>query len=340
MSRVIRLLAIVVMLVGLSAGSVVGQDKPKDLQWTHAFDLACRKFGEAEFSASTQKFGIEALRDLNNGLGLYVTERGGVALAPGFDALKLPVTAKAPIWITGLDLPARKAGEKEFTKTTKIYCLEIFRDPNTDDTLYITADALVAAVPSKGKILANNMAPKWVHSVDLNVRKGGVKDWAGANKIGIEIYRDGNTGNLIYVSHTGSIAVVPETGETKANGKAPSWLHGLDLSIRRPTEATFTKDTRKIGVEVFRDETNGNLIFVSETGALAALTGGEKLAAPTANVKEPSWTHGWNVKARRFGEKEFSERTQTFGGEVFRDENLGAVITISDAGAISVARAK
>ena len=40
--------------------SAHGQDKPKDVQWTHAFDLACRKFGEAEFSPSTQRFGVEA----------------------------------------------------------------------------------------------------------------------------------------------------------------------------------------------------------------------------------------------------------------------------------------
>jgi len=338
MFRVIRLLAGIVAVAGIAAGSALSQDKPKDLQWTHAFDLACRKLGEAEFSPATQRFGVEALRDLNTDLGLFITEKGSVALAGGFSALTPPVAAKGPLWITGLDLPARKAGEKEFTKATKVYCLEIFRDPNTDNALFVTSDGLIAAAPAAGKVFGGSKAPKWVHSVDLNVRKGGVKDWKDAAKVGLEIYRDGNTGNLIYVSETGSIAVAPEAGESKAVDKSPSWLHGLDLSVRKSSEPTFTKDTRKYGVELYRDETNGNLIFLCETGSIAVIPGGEKLAAPTANVKEPIWSHGWNVKARKFGEKEFNERTQIFGGEVFRDDNVGAVITISDTGAISAAK--
>jgi hypothetical protein len=340
MFRSIRLLVAGMMLMGFSTDPVLGQDKPKELQWTHAFDLACRKFGEAEFSPSTQKFGVEALRDHNLDLGLYVSERGGIALAPGFGSLTPPVTSKTPIWVTGLDLPARKAGENEFTKATKVYCLEIFRDPNTDDAVYVTADGAIAAVPTKGKILANNKSPQWIHSVDLNVRKGGVKEWQDAAKFGVEIYRDGNTGNLIYISHTGSIAVIPEVGETKANNRAPAWLHGLDLSIRKSNEPAFGKDTRKFGVEVFRDETNGNIIFIGESGSIAVLSGGEKLAAPTADVKDPSWSHGWNVKARKFGEKEFNDRTQVFGGEVFRDDNTGAAIAVCETGAISAIKLK
>jgi predicted small secreted protein len=339
MSRAICLFAAGSMLAALSAGSAVGQDKPKDLQWTHAFDLACRKLGEAEFSASTQKFGIEASRDLNLDLGLYVTEKGSIALAGGFGALTPPVVAKGPVWLTGLDLPARKAGEAEFSKNTKIYCLEIFRDANTENALFITSDGNIAAANAKGKTFAGNRAPVWVHSVDVNVRKGGVKEWKDANKIGIEIYRDGNTGHLIYISHTGAIAAIAEVGQTKANDKAPAWLHGLDLSVRRANEPAFGKETRKFGVEVFRDETTGNLMFVGETGSIAVIAGGAKLAAPTEEVKEPTWSHGWNVKARKFGEKEFTER-QAFGGEVFRDDNTGAILTISETGAISALRAK
>jgi len=45
------------------------------------------------------------------------------------------------------------------------------------------------------------------------------------------------------------------------------------------------------------------------------------------------------VKARKFGEKDFSER-QSIGGEVFRDDNVGAILTISETGAISAIRGK
>ena len=44
--------------------------------------------------------------------------------------------------------------------------------------------------------------------MDLRVRKGGVKEWKDAAKFGIEVYRDNTTGNLVYISETGAIAVV------------------------------------------------------------------------------------------------------------------------------------
>jgi hypothetical protein len=53
--------------------------------------------------------------------------------------------------------------------------------------------------------------------------------------------------------------------------KAPRWLHGLDLRVRRGGEAEFTKETRKFGIEVFRDENNGNLVYVSDTGSIAVV---------------------------------------------------------------------
>jgi hypothetical protein len=314
--------------------------EPKKLEWTHAFDLAARKFGEVDFTPTTQRFGVEALRDFNLGRGLYVTEKGSIALAPGFEAVRPANISKGPAWITGLDLPARKAGEKEFTKTTKIYALEVFRDPNTEDYLYITEHGALAAAQAAGKVRSTDKAPQWVHSVDLNVRKGGVKDWKDAGKVGIEVYRDPNTGNLVYISDMGSIAVIAEGDETKATDKAPSWLHGLDLSVRKANEPTFTKETRKYGVEVFRDEATDNLIYVCESGAIAVAPGGAKLAAPTATVKEPTWSHGWNVKVRKPGEKEFTDRTQIFGGEAFRDENTGVLIAVSETGAISALPAK
>jgi hypothetical protein len=335
-SRISALVAVPVLVV-LTAWSAA-QDPPKlkNIELTHAFDLGARKFGEADITPTTQRFGVEAVRDLNTGKGLYVTEKGSVALCPGFDSLKAGGNAKGAVWITGLDLPARKAGEKEFQKTTKVHSLEIFRDPNSDAFLYITETGIIAACPAGGRPSFGNKAPVWDHSIDLNVRKGGEKDWKTAAKIGIEIYRDPNTGNLIYVTDTGAIAVIAETAESKDKEKAPSWLHGLDLAVRRADEPQFTKETKRYGVEVFRDESNGNLVFICENGSLAVTPGGEKLAAPTVNPKEPTWSHGWNVKARKYQEKEFTDRTKVFGGEVFRDENTGVLLTVSEVGSLSV----
>jgi len=51
--------------------------------------------------------------------------------------------------------------------------------------------------------------PKFLHGLDLKVRKGGNTDFDKAAKFGVEVFRDENNGNLVYISETGSIAVVP-----------------------------------------------------------------------------------------------------------------------------------
>src|SRR4051794_8283443 len=53
--------------------------------------------------------------------------------------------------------------------------------------------------------------------------------------------------------------------------KPPEWLHGLEMKVRKAGEADFGKDTKKYGLEVFRDENNGNLVYISETGSIAVI---------------------------------------------------------------------
>ncbi len=314
------------------------QQKPKELQWTHAFDLACRRYGELDFTKETQKFGVEAFKDNNNGLGVFISQVGSLGSVGGFQALKLPLTTRGPEWITGLDLPARKAGEEKF-ENAKIHSMEVFRDPNTENWVYITEKGYLAVASAKARITPGaDKKPHWAHSVDLRVRKGGVKDWKDATKFGIEVYRDNTTGNLVYISETGAVAVLPDANDTKAGteGKAPAWLHGLDLPCRKSNEPSFGNNTRKFGVEVFLDANNGNLIFLTETGNLAVTAGPKDIKAPTENAKDPVWSHGLNLKVRKYGEKEFSEQTNIFGAEAYRDNNLGAILYIGETGSLAV----
>jgi hypothetical protein len=53
--------------------------------------------------------------------------------------------------------------------------------------------------------------------------------------------------------------------------KNPVWLHGMNLKARNSKEDDFGKDTRKYGIEVYRDENNGNLVYISETGSIAVV---------------------------------------------------------------------
>ena len=208
--------------------------------------------------------------------------------------------SKRPEWKTGLDLPTRKAGEKEFKKSTKVHSMEIFRDPNADNWLFISDAGRIAA--TTGKIFAGRSGkdPKWVHSVDLAVRKGGTKDWKEAPKFGLEVYFDSTSGNFIYITENGFFSIIPEPKEVAAiKSKSPDWLHGLDLSCRKSEEKSFTKGTRKFGIEVYNDSATGVLIFISETGSIAVVPAPSAIKAPTPNVKEPLWTHGLNVKCRK-----------------------------------------
>ncbi|MCS6853038.1 MAG: hypothetical protein NZ700_17925 [Gemmataceae bacterium] len=53
--------------------------------------------------------------------------------------------------------------------------------------------------------------------------------------------------------------------------KSPTWLHGLDLRVRKGGQKDFDEKTPKYGVEVFRDDNNGNLVYISETGSIAVV---------------------------------------------------------------------
>jgi hypothetical protein len=55
--------------------------------------------------------------------------------------------------------------------------------------------------------------------------------------------------------------------------KGPTWKYGLNARVRKGDENNFNKDTRKIGIEVYQDGNNGNLIYVSETGSISVVPG-------------------------------------------------------------------
>jgi hypothetical protein len=55
--------------------------------------------------------------------------------------------------------------------------------------------------------------------------------------------------------------------------KKPLWQYGLSFRVRQAAEADFGPNTKKIGLEVYKDDNNGNLIYVSETGSIAVVPG-------------------------------------------------------------------
>jgi len=115
-------------------------------------------------------------------------------------------------------------------------------------------------------------------------------------------------------------------------------MHGLEFRVRKAGEPDFTKDTKKYGVEVFKDENTGYLVYVSETGSISVVPG--KPAQPDAKPKAPTWMHGLEFRVRKAGEAEFGAGTKKWGMEVFRDENNGNLVYISETGSLTVVPVK
>jgi hypothetical protein len=74
-----------------------------------------------------------------------------------------------------------------------------------------------------------------------------------------------------FVMGAAAVAFLPRVYGQDSDVKKPKWLHGVSLQVRKADEPSFSKDTKRVGIEVFKDDNNGNLIYVSETGSIAVV---------------------------------------------------------------------
>src|SRR5262249_44407868 len=118
--------------------------------------------------------------------------------------------------------------------------------------------------------------------------------------------------------------------------KEPTWLHGLELRVRKANEPDFTKDTKKWGVEAFKDDNTGCLLYISETGSIVALRTTAPLtpSAPGAKPKDALWLHGLKFKVRKAGMNDFTGAPE-WGCEAFRDENTTCLLYATENGSIN-----
>jgi len=321
---------------------------PKPPHWTHAFDLKCRTSAQPVFDEKTKAWGFEVFKDDNTNNGVYILENGNLAAVKGFEGIKPPIAkSKTPEWAYGLDLKVRRADEPNFTTKTQVFGVEVFRDENTGNLVAINEKGGVSVVPGGKNMtvpLAAPRAPTWSHGLDLKVRKAGEKEFGKETKVySIEVFKDENTGCLIYVCETGAMCLVPGFADAAApivNSKGPDWMHGLDLKCRKGGVKDFTPDTKVLGIEIFRDANNDNWIYLTQEGSLAVLPGNKAAKSPTASPKEPQWSHGLDLKVRKAGEPEFTAKTRIYGIEVFRDENTGCTLYLCETGAITAIATK
>src|SRR5207249_913979 len=146
------------------------------------------------------------------------------------------------------------------------------------------------------------------------------KGWDKALKFGAEVFKDVNADNVVYISEKGSLGVLPAGGLAAADKvKDPEWSHGLEVKVRKAGEKEFSDTTKKVSLEVYRDENTKQLVYITDDGHLAVVDARD--APKVTEVKGPTWWHAFEVKVRKADEKEFTKDTRAFGVEVYKDEN-------------------
>lgn len=311
--------------------SLAQENKVKAPESKYGFELRVRKAGEDAFDEKTQKYGIEAFLDPNSNKLVYICQTGAIAVvAPPNEPLPSG-KSKDPKWEHAMELRVRKAGEPDWTKDTKKYGLEVFRDGNTGNLIYITETGSIAVVPGGAESHGEPKRPEWKHAMELRARKAGEKEFTGSTRaFSIEVFSDENNGNIVFISQVGAVAVLPGVS-SHGDKKKPEWKHAMELRVRKGGDPDFNEKTPKLGLEVFQDANTGKLIYLSETGYLSV----PAAVKPSATDKSPNWKYGLDLRVRKAGEAEFTGTTKRYGIEVFLDENNGSLIYMSEIGSVS-----
>jgi hypothetical protein len=320
------------VLAAVQLPSARAQDKVKPPEWKHGMDVKARKASEDKFDAKTQKYGIEVFVDPNTGKLAYITEGGNLAVLSGTAGGD---KSEEPEWRHGLRLRVRKAGEADFSDKTKEYGVEVYRDKNSNNLVYITETGSVAVVPGGNEPAPKEVKkPDWRHGLEMPVRKAGEAEFTEkTTRYGMEVFVDANNGNVVYINETGAIAVVPGAGlpARPDKVKSPEWKHAMELKVRDAGANDFNDKTPKIGIEVYYDPNADKSVVISQTGAISVLNG----KTADGKNKNPDWKHGLEMAARKAGQKEFDKNTPKFGIEVYSDEITNALIYIVQTGAVS-----
>ena len=186
-------------------GGLVADKGPK---WHHALEPKVRSPEQDKFD-NAKKYGLEIFKDENTGGLVYITDRGAISSAPAPATAPDAKKIQPPKTMYGLVLYVRGADEADFTDKTKRISLEVFEDPNANAMFYITEAGSIATAPVPTKIPPDAKSVTWKSAMALRARKAGEKEFDKAKKYGIEVFEDNRTGNLIFISETGSIAVLP-----------------------------------------------------------------------------------------------------------------------------------
>lgn len=316
------------------------EEKTKPPVNKYGLTLKYRKHTEDEFSK--QKYTLECFQEEETGNGIYVCQTGALSVVP--KGLFKGGDGKGPLSQHGFAISVRPADSKAKQPSFGVEC---FLDENNNNLIYINEIGAISVVPSKHATATKGKIKGYTrtHGMTLRVRKAGDPDWEKptTKSYGIDCFEDLNNGNVIYVSETGSMCVLPAAtaGKSNAKGEKPQWQYGLDLKVRGPGEKTTTKDSKTFGMEVFKDGDNGCQIYVVENGNIGVVPSKlAKFIGEKEKSKDPELKRGFNLGVRGLDEDKFSEKTKKTGVEVYLDENNGNLIYLSENGQVALVPGK
>jgi hypothetical protein len=320
---------------GTPAGAQPKADKGPPPKFLYGHDMRVRPGGKPDFGPDTPRIGVEVFQheiksegDKGVPVTIGISESGAIAVFPAG-----PIGGdKTCKWLTAHDLAVRKAGEPEFTQKTKKWGVELFRDQASNRLLYVCESGGIAFAPIPANLVSDK-GPKWHHALEPKVRLPEQEKFDDAKKFGLEIFKDENTGGLLYITEAGAIsaAAAPATQPDPKKIAAPKPAYGLVLRVRGADEPDFTDKTKKVGVEVFEDPNANLLFYIADNGAVAVVPNSGKLS----DTRGVTWKTAMNLKSRKGGEKDF-EKAKKFGIEVFQDNRTGNLVFVSETGAIAV----
>jgi hypothetical protein len=300
-------------------------------KFLYGHDLRVRPGGETDW-VKANKIGYEVFEVQDEAVPaiVAVSETGAISVIR-----KGPVDEKKTCdWLTAHDMSVRKAGEANFSSKTKKFGVELFRDNGAKHLLYVCETASIAFAPIPAA-LVKDKGPKWHHALEPKVRAPDQTGFDNAKRVGLEVFKDENTGGLVYITDIGAIAAAAAPAAHPDPNKIapPKTEYGLVLKVRGAREPDFTEKTKRVGVEVFSDANASNqLLYLTEAGYVAVAP---KPASFKADAKGVTWKGAMALAARKGGVKGFDGATK-YGIEVFEDNRTGHLIFISETGSIAV----
>lgn len=239
----------------------------------------------------------------------------------------------APKFLYGHDLRVRPGGKTDWVDAVKIG-VEVFHDESAKAVVGISEAGAIAVIPSVP--VGMDRTAKWLTAHDLSARKAGEPEFTQkTKKYGAELFRDFGSNRLLYVTEAASLAFAP-IPPGLVTDKGPKWHHALEPKVRAPDQSSFD-NAKKIGMEVFKDENTGGLIYITETGAISTAAAPNTFPDPK-KIAPPKTAYGLVLRVRGADEPDFTEKTKKIGVEVFTDPNANdGLFYLTEAGYVAAA---